>query len=79
MSTKTDAFKLLEDLSLKELRDTQNYINNLIAKSGKPGATHHNTSADDTSEQERQERFYTIFSCKFKRLAEQAKPAFSGM
>lgn len=79
MSSKTDAFRILEDLSLKELQDTQNYINNLIAKSRKPGASHHDTSVDETSEQERQERFYTIFSCKFKRLAEQAKPAFLGM
>lgn len=79
MSSKTDVFKLLEYLSLKELQDTQNHINNLIAKSRKSGASQHDTSVDDTSEQERQERFYTIFSCKFKRFAEQAKPAFSGM
>ncbi|MBI5308608.1 MAG: PilZ domain-containing protein, partial [Planctomycetes bacterium] len=79
MSSKTNAFKILEDLSLKELQDTQNYITNLIAKSRKPDATPPDTSVDDTSEHERQERFYTIFSCKFKRLAEQAKPAFSGI
>ena len=31
MSSKTDTFKILEDLSLKELEETQNYITNLIA------------------------------------------------
>ncbi len=79
MSSKTDAFKILEDLSLKELQDTQNHITNLIEKSRKHGATPLDTSVDDTAEHERQERFYTIFSCKFKRLAEQARPAFSGI
>jgi len=79
MSSKADAFKILEDLSLKELQDTQNYITNLIAKSKKHDATLLDASVDNTAEHERQERFYTIFSCKFKRLTELTRPAFSGI
>ncbi len=79
MPSKTDTFKILEDLSLKELEETQNYITNLIAKSKKPGAKPLDTSTANAAEHERQERFYTIFSCKFKRLAELTRPAFSGI
>lgn len=79
MSSKTDAFKILEDLSLKELQETQNYITNLIIKSKNPDANPLDISLDYAAEHQRQERFYTIFSCKFKRLAELAKPAFSGI
>ena len=79
MPSKTDAFKRLEDLSLKELQETQNHINDLILKSKNPGANPLDTSAANAAEHERQERFYTIFSCKFKRLSELTKPAFSGI
>lgn len=79
MPSKTDAFKILEDLSLKELQETQNYITNLISKSKNLGANPLDTSAANAAEHERQERFYTIFSCKFKRLSELTKPAFSGI
>lgn len=79
MPSKTDAFKILEDLSLKELQETQNYITNLIAKSKNPGTKPLDTSAANAAEHERLERFYTIFSCKFKRLSELTKPTFSGI
>lgn len=81
MSSKKKVVKLLEDLSLDELRDARNCIDDLITErecSGTKLQKELNTAADKLSGLLRQERFYHIFTCKFKKVNELKKPAFSG-
>lgn len=82
MPSKKKVMKLLEDLSLDELREARNCIDDLIAEqecSGTKLQKELNKAAGKLSGLVRQERFYHIFTCKFKKVNELKKPAFSGI
>lgn len=82
MPFKKKVMKLLEDLSLDELHETCDCIVDLITEREYPGTKLKkdlNLAAGKLSELLRQERFYHIFTCKFKKVNELNKPAFSGI
>ena len=82
MPFKKKAMKLLEDLSLDELYEARNCIDDLITErecSGTKRQKESNKAEDKLPGLLRQERFYHIFTCKFKKVNELKKPAFSGI
>ena len=81
MSSKKKVMKILGDLSLDELHEARNCIDNLIIKreeTGTKSQKENNKTADKLSGLLRQERLYHIFTCKFKKVNELRKPAFLG-
>lgn len=81
MSSKKKIMKILGDLSLDELHEARDCINDLITKregSSIKSQKEISKTADKLSGLPRHERFYDIFTCKFKKINELKKPAFSG-
>jgi len=81
MSSKKKVMKILGDLSLDELHEARNCIDDLITKREETGTKSQKEikkTVDKLSSLLRQERFYHIFTCKFKKINELRKPAFLG-
>lgn len=72
MHPKEEILRLLGNLSLHELQEIQNFIATLITvkdmEKKSPGKDTHNNHA--FHEQSRQERFSTVFSCRFQKTNE---------
>lgn len=82
MPSKKKVMELLEALSLPELHEARNCIDDLITGRESVGTKQQkelSKAADKLSGLLRQERFYHIFTCKFKKVNELKKPAFSGI
>ncbi|MEP9411114.1 MAG: PilZ domain-containing protein [Candidatus Brocadia sp.] len=81
MSSKKTVMKILEELSLAELHEARNCIDDLITKREEvitKSQKETNKVADKSSDLLRHDRSYDIFTCKVKKLSELRKPAFSG-
>lgn len=81
MSSQEKVTKLLEGLSLDELREAQSYIDNLIARTKGDGSKSQEKSYQEDYrpiERREQERFYEIFSCKLERADKQGEATFQG-
>lgn len=73
--------KLLENLSQDELHEARNCIDALISNQEEPAVKSQkekNKAPDTFSDLMRQERFYHIFTCKFKKVNDLKKPASTG-
>jgi hypothetical protein len=81
MAMKKKVVKFLGNLSQDELYEARNCIDTLISNQGEPAIKPHKgkqKTADAFSDMMRQERFYHIFTCKFKKVNELKKPASIG-
>ena len=81
MSSKEKVIKILEGLSLDELREARSCIDNLIKRIKKEGATSQKKAGQEyyiLMERREQERFYEIFPCKLERADKQGEAAFQG-
>lgn len=83
MSSKEEILKMLGNLSLDELYETQNCINSLIARlessQNQKGFKEASNMVNKPPDLLRQERLYEIFTCKFKKTGELEKPPSSGI
>ena len=80
MYSKEKVMKILEGLSLDELREAKSCIDNLIASTREDGSKSQEKSYQEDYrpiERREQERFYEIFSCKLERADKQGE-AFQG-
>lgn len=81
MSLKKKVVKVLENLSQDELHEARSCIDTLISNQEEPAAKPQkgkNKAAGTFSDLMRQERFYHIFTCKFKKVNELKKSASMG-
>ena len=81
MSSKEKVIKILEGLSLDELREARSCIDNLITRIKKNGATSQKKADEEARilmERREQERFYEIFPCKLERADKQGEATFQG-
>lgn len=81
MSLKKKVVKVLENLSQDELHEARSCIDTLIGNQEEPAAKLQkgkNKAAGTFSDLMRQERFYHIFTCKFKKVNELKKSASIG-
>ncbi|HEY4482323.1 MAG TPA: PilZ domain-containing protein [Candidatus Brocadiaceae bacterium] len=81
MSSKEKVTKILEGLSLDELREAQSCIDNLIARTKEDGSKSQEKADQEDYrpiERREQERFYEIFSCKLERADKQGEATFQG-
>ena len=81
MSSKEKVTKILEGLSLDELREAQSCIDNLIARIKEDGSKSQEKADQEDHiiiERREQERFYEIFSCKLERADKQGEATFHG-
>lgn len=81
MSSKEKVIKILEGLSLDELREARSCIDNLITRIKKNGATSQKKADEEARilmERREQERFYEIFICKLESADKQGEAAFQG-
>ncbi|MCR4319450.1 MAG: PilZ domain-containing protein [Candidatus Brocadiaceae bacterium] len=81
MSSKEKVIKILEELSLDELREARSCIDNLITRIKKNGATSQKKADEEARilmERREQERFYEIFICKLERADKQGEATFQG-
>ena len=81
MSSKEKVIKILEGLSLDELREARSCIDNLITRIKKNGATSQKKADEEARilmERREQERFYEIFICKLERADKQGEATFQG-
>ena len=81
MSSKEKVKKILEGLSLDELREAQSCIDNLITRIKEDGSKSQEKADQEdpiVMERREQERFYEIFSCKLERADKQGEATFQG-
>lgn len=81
MSSIKKVIKLLTDLSQNELHEARNCIDTLLSTPKEPVVTSQkgkSNATDNFSDLIRPERFYHIFTCKFKKVNELKKPAYAG-
>ncbi len=81
MSSKEKVTKILEGLSLDELREAQSCIDNLIARIKEDGSKPQEKADQEdhiVMERREQERFYEIFPCKLKKADRQEESIFQG-
>src|SRR3990172_112985 len=81
MYSKEKVMKILEGLSLDELREAQSCIDNIIARTKEAGSKSQEKSYQEDYrpiERREQERFYEIFSCKLERADKQGEVTFQG-
>lgn len=79
MLSKKKVLKILGNLSLNELHEARDCIDDLIISRKETGAKAKKTigkTIDKSTDLLRQERFYHIFTCKFKKVNEIRKQAF---
>ncbi len=78
--SKKKVLKILENLSLNELHEARDCIDDLIIRQKGPGARAKKAiskTAVKSTDLLRQERLYHIFTCKFKKINEIRKQSFS--
>ena|SRR3972149_3466579 len=81
MYSKEKVMKILEGLSLDELREAQSCIDNIIARTKEADSKSKEKSYQEDCrpiERREQERFYEIFSCKLERADKQGEVTFQG-
>ena len=81
MSSKEKVMKILEGLSLNELREAQSCIDNLITRIKEDGSKSQEKADQEDRilmERREQERFYEIFPCKLKKADRQEESIFQG-
>ncbi len=81
MSSKEKVIKILEGLSLDELREARICIDNLITRIKQEDAKSQKKAGQEyyiLMERREQERFYEIFPCKLERADKQGEAAFQG-
>ncbi len=81
MSSKEKVMKILEGLSLDELREAQSCIDNLITRIKEDGSKSQEKADQEDRilmERREQERFYEIFPCKLKKADRQEESIFQG-
>ena len=81
MSSKEKVIKILEGLSLDELREARSCIDNLITRIKQEDAKSQKKAGQEyyiLMERREQERFYEIFPCKLERADKQGEAAFQG-
>lgn len=81
MSSKEKVMKILEGLSLDELREAQSCIDNLITRIKEDGSKSQEKADQEdhiVMERREQERFYEIFPCKLKKADRQEESIFQG-
>ena len=81
MSSKEKVKKILEGLSLDELREAQSCIDNLITRIKEDGSKSQEKADQEDHilmERREQERFYEIFPCKLKKADRQEESIFQG-
>ena len=81
MSSKEKVKKILEGLSLDELREAQSCIDNLITRIKEDGSKSQEKADQEdpiVMERREQERFYEIFPCKLKKADRQEESIFQG-
>ncbi len=82
MSSKEEVLKMLDNLSLNELLEAKDYIDNLIARLqvfGTESKRETNDMVNNLHNPLRQERFYGIFTCKFKKTSDLERPPSLGI
>ena len=81
MYSKEKVMKILEGLSLDELREAQSCIDNIIARTKEAGSKSQEKSYQEDYrpiERREQERFYEIFPCKLKMADKKEESTFEG-
>src|SRR3972149_11652543 len=81
MSSKEKVIKILEGLSLDELREARSCIDNLITRIKQEDAKSQKKAGQEyyiLMERREQERFYEIFPCKLERADKQGEATFQG-
>ena len=69
MHSKEKVMKILEELTLAELHEAQNFIDNLITMRKVSGSKSQGKEVQEeyqSKERREQERFYEIFPCKLR-------------
>ena len=81
MHSKEKVMKILEELTLAELHEAQNFIDNLITMRKVSGSKSQGKEVQEeyqSKERREQERFYEIFPCKLRMVDEREEPTFAG-
>ena len=81
MPSKEKVMKILEELTLDELREAQSFIDTLITNRKASGLKSQGKADQEdykSIERRERERFYEIFPCKLKLVDKQEDPTFGG-